>query len=76
MRAEKADQNFRVVVPGKQDAKRLGLKRGASVLGVKRRIHFPNARDAVFSELLCRTDRLVFSQTLRTPGVDGGQFDA
>lgn len=70
LQARSADQNFRVIVPAREDGKRLGLKRNAQALLVKRRIHFPNARDAVFSELLCRTDRLVFSQTL------GGQFDA
>lgn len=81
LQAESADQNFRVTIPKRADAKTLGLSRGAPALLVKRRIHFPNARDAVYSELLCRTDRLVFSQTLsqglsqRTPQRDGGNLD-
>jgi len=70
LQAQSADQTFRVAVPARADSKHLGLKRNARVLLVKRRIHFPNARDSVFSELLCRTDRLVFSQTL------GGKLDA
>ena len=76
LQAERAEQNFRVVVPGRADAKLLALKRGAPALLVKRRIHFPNALDAVFSELLCRTDRLVFSQTLGGSTPHGGNPDA
>jgi GntR family transcriptional regulator len=82
LEAQTADQNFRVVVPQSAQAKLLGLKRGAPALLVKRTIHFAGARDAVFSELLCRTDRLVFSQTLgsteaaRDTGVEGGKGDA
>ena len=72
LHAESADQNFRVTQPARSDAKLLGLKRGASALLVKRRIHFPNARDAVFSEMLCRTDRVVFSQTLGGVANDSG----
>lgn len=68
--AETADQNFRVGTPGKEQAALLELPPAAPVLLVKRRVHFPNARDAVFSELHCRTDRLVFSQTLGGP-LDG-----
>ena len=75
LRAETADQNFRVSVPAPADAKLLALERGAPALLVKRRIHFPQARDAVFSELLCRTDRLVFSQTLGAT-IEGGTSDA
>ncbi len=72
LHAESADQNFRVSLPPRADAAQLGLKRGAPALLVKRRIHFPNARDAVFSELLCRTDRLVFSQTLGGLAIGAG----
>lgn len=67
--AETADQNFRVAVPNEAHAALLEIAPGTPVLLVKRRIHFPRARDAVFAELRCRTDRLVFSQTL------GGNLD-
>lgn len=75
LKAETADQNFRVSVPAPSEARLLELERGAPALLVKRRIHFLHARDAVFSELLCRTDRLVFSQTLGAM-VEGGRADA
>ena len=67
LEAEAADQDFRVAVPGPEVAAHLELVGRAPVLLVKRRIHFPGARDAVFAELHCRTDRLVFSQTLGGP---------
>jgi len=31
---------------------------------VKRFLHFPQAQNAVFSELYCRTEQFVFSQTI------------
>jgi len=68
--AESADQNFRVEELGAEDATHLDLPAGASVLLVKRSIHFSHARDAVHAELRCRTDRLVFSQTLGGPSHD------
>lgn len=68
--AETADQDFRVAVPDEAQAELLEVEPDHPVLLVKRRIHFPHARDAVFAEMLCRTDRLVFSQTL------GGSLDA
>jgi GntR family transcriptional regulator len=64
LRPESADQNFRVATLDANDAGHLGLAAGTPVLLVKRHIHFPHARSAVFAELTCRTDRLVFSQTL------------
>jgi len=68
--AETADQNFRVTMADETQSALLEIAPGTPVLLVKRRIHFPGAPDAVFAELLCRTDRLVFSQTL------GGSVDA
>ena len=64
LRPESAEQNFRVTHLGEADGRHLALPAGTPALLVKRHIHFPNARSAVFAELLCRTDRLVFSQTL------------
>ena len=67
LRATSTDQNFRVANCDRATAAHLELKIGAPLLLVKRRVHFPNAPNAVYSELRCRTDELVFSQTLETP---------
>jgi GntR family transcriptional regulator len=67
LRAESADQNFRVARAGARRGELLGCSRQAAILLVKRTLHFPGARDAIFAELACRTDRLVFSQTLGGP---------
>ena len=67
LRPESADQNFRVARAGARRGKLLGCSRQVPILVVKRRLHFPGARDALFAELTCRTDRLVFSQTLGGP---------
>jgi len=67
LRAESTDQNFRVANCDAASAARLELDTGDPILLVKRRVHFPEAPNAVYSELRCRTDELVFSQTLETP---------
>ena len=67
LRAGSADQNFRVANCDAASAARLELAGGTPILLVKRRVHFPGAPNAVYSELRCRTDELVFSQTLETP---------
>lgn len=64
---ESADQNFRVARAGTRRGELLGCSRQAPILLVKRTLHFPGARAALFAELACRTDRLVFSQTLGGP---------
>lgn len=64
LRPESADQNFRIDRLDERRADLLALGRGEPVLLVKRSLHFPEAPDAIFAELRCRTDRLVFSQTL------------
>jgi GntR family transcriptional regulator len=35
-----------------------------SLLAVRRCLHFPQAENAVFAELFCRTDQFVFSQNV------------
>lgn len=45
-------------------AAHLGVDEKTPVLLVRRHLHFPQARDAIYSELYCRTDRFVFSQTI------------
>lgn len=64
MRPTSADQNFRVCRPGAARAELMGLSSRDDVLLVKRTLHFAHARSAIFAELYCRTDQLVFSQTL------------
>jgi GntR family transcriptional regulator len=67
LRPDSADQNFRVARAGSRRAELLGCRPAESLLLVKRTLHFPAAPDAIFAELACRTDRLVFSQTLGGP---------
>jgi len=57
-------QNFRLVYPDRAKTAALALSAGEPVLEVQRFIHFPTVRNAIYSELLCRTDQFVFSQTL------------
>jgi len=57
-------QGFRVIGLSQRQADILELGKGAPILQVKRFLDFPQAENAVYSELLCRTDQFVFSQTL------------
>ena len=57
-------QNFRIVFPDRAKAAALSLLAGEPILEVQRFIHFPQAKNAIYSELLCRTDQFVFSQKL------------
>jgi len=71
LRPESADQAFRVVRADARRAEQLGCPEREPLLRVERRLHLPNARDAIFAELWCRTDRLVFSQTLSSRNLGG-----
>ncbi|MDF3070388.1 MAG: GntR family transcriptional regulator [Polyangiaceae bacterium] len=59
-----AEQSFRVAVPPEDVRLALSLRARAALLLVKRALFFPRAPRAVFGELYCRTDELVFSQTI------------
>lgn len=59
-----AEQSFRVAVPPEDVRRALSMPSRASLLLVKRALFFPRAPRAVFGELYCRTDELVFSQTI------------
>ena len=59
-----AEQSFRVAVPAEDVRQALGLTMRGPILLVKRALFFPRAPRAVFGELYCRTDELVFSQTI------------
>ncbi len=67
LRPDTADQNFRIHEPDPERAKRLGLASDEVALLVKRFLHFPDAPNAIYAELYCRTDQLVFSQRLSGP---------
>ncbi len=71
LRPEAADQDFRVIPADVQRAERLACPDREPLLLVKRRLHLPGARNVIFSDLWCRTDRLVFSQTLSSPSPGG-----
>lgn len=64
-----ATQHFSVCSVGTEQASALRLRSGESVLLVHRHLHFDEARDAIYSRMYCRTDELVFSQTI---GADHG----
>ncbi len=64
LRATSADQTFSIIRADKKVANWLDVKADDALLQVKRRVHFPQSRDAVYSELICRTDQLEFCQTI------------
>ena len=64
MRPTGGRQNFRIVFPDRGKAAALALSAGEAILEVQRFIHFPQSKNAIYSELLCRTDQFVFSQKL------------
>ncbi len=57
-------QNFKIETLRGARARQLDLPPGQAVLAVNRWLHFPGVDNAVYAELLCRTDRFVFSQTI------------
>jgi GntR family transcriptional regulator len=57
-------QNFRIGYPSKNQAILLEVSTKTPILAVKRFLHFSQSKNAVFSELFCRTDRFVFSQQM------------
>jgi len=64
VRPRSADQHFRVAPVGERRGELLELPPEAPILVVKRTLHFKEAPGAIHATLFCRTDQLVFSQTL------------
>jgi len=62
-------QNFRIGTVSGKMAQALKVSADIPVLMVERFLHFADAENALYSELICRTDQFVFSQTT------GGTFD-
>ena len=64
LRPVRAKQSFRIGYPDSRIAAALEIDMSVPILTVQRQLDFPRAPRAFFSELLCRTDRFVFSQTV------------
>ncbi len=57
-------QHFRIIYPDADLARLLALSKSTAILNVARYLHFPDAPNAIYSALYCRTDRFVFTQTI------------
>jgi GntR family transcriptional regulator len=57
-------QVFRIVRLGAQDARTLAVDQGQPALLVERTLDFPRAPGALYAQLCCLTDQVVYSQTL------------
>jgi GntR family transcriptional regulator len=64
MRPTSGKQNFKIGHLIGKRAMKLGVAPSKPILMVQRFLHFPHAENAIYSELYCRTDRFVFSQTI------------
>jgi len=64
MRPTGGKQNFRVGYLGGGKAQFLDVSSDTPILTVNRFLHFEQAKNAIYSELFCRTDQFVFSQTI------------
>jgi GntR family transcriptional regulator len=64
MRPVGGKQLFRSVYPNRAQGKRLMVSKDTPILEVHRFLNFPQAENAVYSELFCRTDKFVFSQII------------
>ncbi len=57
-------QNFRIGFVSGNRASALDVSPSTPILVVKRFLHFPTFLNGIYSELYCRTDQFVFSQTI------------
>ncbi len=57
-------QNFQIYYADKQKAEKLNIEPTVPLLKVERFLNFKNAENAVYSEIYCKTDKFVFSQTI------------
>ena len=64
MRPTHGRQNFRIAYLQGPRARDLGVSASTPILAVKRYLNFPQADQAIYAELFCRTDQFVFSQTI------------
>ena len=64
MRPSHGRQTFRIAYLQGARARDLGVLPTMPILAVKRYLNFPQAENAIYAELFCRTDQFVFSQTI------------
>ncbi len=64
MRPVSGRQNFMIGYAEGKKSLRLGISSKEPVLVVKRSLNFLQVQNAIYSELFCRTDQFVFSQTI------------
>jgi GntR family transcriptional regulator len=64
MRPSGGRQSFRIGYVDGERARHLDVSSSTPILLVKRFLTFPGAENAIYSELYCRTDQFVFSQTI------------
>jgi GntR family transcriptional regulator len=64
MRPTGGKQNFKIGYPDEKRARLLAVSADTPILKVSRFIHFAKVKNGVYSDLFCKTDRFVFSQTL------------
>ena len=64
MRPEGGKQNFRIVTVDGERARHLEVSSSTPVLLVRRFLNLSGVQNAIYSELYCRTDQFVFSQSL------------
>jgi GntR family transcriptional regulator len=65
MKPSSGRQQFLVAPATDEQAEWLGVERDARLLAIRRWLCFPNAPDAIYVVMHLRTDRVVFTQTLR-----------
>lgn len=64
MRPSHGRQTFRIAYLQGPRARDLGVSATTPILAVRRYLSFPQADNAIYAELYCRTDQFVFSQTI------------
>jgi GntR family transcriptional regulator len=64
MKPSGGKQNFKVSYLNDKRSTVLNINKKTPVLEVKRFLDFPQAKDAVYVEIFCKTDKFVFSQIL------------
>ncbi len=64
--ATSAEQNFSVMFPSRKLADMMQVNNKLPLLHVVRKLHFGAVEGAIYCDIICRTDRFNFSQTIHT----------
>ena len=75
LEATSAEQAFEIFPTDTVSAEQLALPAGSPVLKLCRTLHFGQYPSAIYAEILCRTDRYRFSQTITTPDLQSKEPD-